>query len=965
VTPAPAPAIRQAAPTPTAAEPRAGDVTAPPWRQATSPQSAEPAASVPSALPPAAGAARSASRAASAPSTPAEPLPSEAQVLDDVRAQAQQLATAPPVRLVPAAPPSTPSSSVASAPRAPTAAPAASTSPTRPASDAASPGTPAPNTAAAVPERSAAFIEAQAKRTAQRIAAADTRSLGPAVPVIRSEGQGLRFKWPDPVTAAAFTRGPYVFLIFNKRAPLDLAGIRTAPADDLVGGVTTVPSEGTAVRLTPPPGTFFAMRAEGNEWIIEMTRRPRVPDVPTRIMTRNEGEPATARVMVALRGGEAVLRFQDPEVGDELRVVPTAIAGEGIEDERDFPQFNILASAQGLIVKPETDGLIVRSLGQMVEIYAPGGTLLSLPDDTPGKADTENDADGQPRLFNFTEWRRDDGRPYLERLRELELRSASLAPNERNPARLALARFLFSNGHAVEADGVLETMAQLQPALVNTRLFHALKGAAALTVGNLDDAAAHLRHASLDRDPEIAMWRAALAMAEGNVRSAIEQISRGPDLTRRYPPPYANRLGLAIAEALVEIGDIPAARDRIEAVLINDPTPSEEGQARYLRGRLALTEGKPDDAIAIWSALERGTPSPARVLATLALVEFQLKENRITPTQAIERIEKLRYIWRGDALEFAVLRRLGELELATGEVRNGLERLRDLIALNPQSREVSAVTRQMSAAFQKFFLEGEADKLSPIAAIGLFNEFRNLVPQGQSGDKMMRNLADRLIKVDLLDQAADLLDYQIKNRLDGEAKAEAGARLAFTRLLDNKPNDAITALKDTDLPDLPIELIRDRDRLGARALADLERPADALKQIAQDLSPEADVLRSEINWKTGKWAAAAEALGRLAGDPPGGTTPLSEEESRRILRYSAALALAGDQTGLDVARAKYGPAMARGTYKDIFTVMASDRAGPMLDVRDVTARLSSTAPFETFLTAYREKLVNPPPAAGG
>jgi tetratricopeptide (TPR) repeat protein len=463
------------------------------------------------------------------------------------------------------------------------------------------------------------------------------------------------------------------------------------------------------------------------------------------------------------------------------------------------------------------------------------------------------------------------------------------------------------------------------------------------------------------------MWRAALAMAEGNPRAAIEQNSRGPDLTRKYPPPFANRLGLSIAEVLINIGDIPAARDRLDAILANDPTIAEEGQARYLRGRLALIEGKPDDAIATWSALERGPPSPARVLATLALVDFQLKDNRITPAEATARIEQLRYIWRGDALEFAVLRRLGELELATGEVRSGLERLRDLIALNPQSREVSAVTRQMSAAFQKFFLEGAADKLTPIAAIGLFNEFRNLVPEGQTGDKMMRNLADRLIKVDLLDQAADLLDYQIKNRLEGEAKAESGARLAFTRLLDNKPDDALTALKETDLPDLPIDLVRDRNRLSARALADLERPTDALKQIAEDLSPDADVLRSEINWKAGKWAAAAESLGRLAGDPPVGNDQMSEQDSRRVLRYCAALSLAGDQAGLDVARAKYGPAMMRGTYKDIFAVMASDRAGPMADVRDVQERLKSTAPFDTFLAAYRQRLVNaaPAPAAPG
>ncbi|HTO65609.1 MAG TPA: hypothetical protein VMM15_30645 [Bradyrhizobium sp.] len=791
---------------------------------------------------------------------------------------------------------------------------------------------------------------------AARIAAADVKALGTPVPVVRAEGQGLRFKWPDPVTAAAFTRGPYVFLLFNKRANLDLSAARKAADDDLVGDIATVPSEGTAIRLSPPPNTYFAMRAEDNDWVIEMTRRPRVPDAPAEITTRNETDPTAARVQVALRGGESVVTMHDPEVGDDLKIVPTAVAGAGIEDERIFPQFDILASAQGLVVKPEADGLIIRPLGKVIEIYSTGGTLLSAPGEAPAEREGDAVPDGQqPRLYNFADWRRDDGRPYLARLRELEQAVAAVPAAQRNPPRLALARFLFANGYAVEADGVLATMARDQPALSNTRLYHALKGATSLIAGNIEEASTHLRHASLDRDPEIAMWRVALEMAQGNPRQAIEQLSRGPDFSRRYPPPYANKLGLAISEALIDLGDIPAARDRLEAVFAGGPAESEESQARYLRGRLAMLEGKPDEARAIWSALERGPPSPARILAAMSLVDIETKEKRLTPQDAANRIERLRYVWRGDDLEFAVLRKLGELALDSGDIRKGLRSLRDLIALKPDSREVAAVNRQMSNAFQKFFLEGGADKMTPIAAIGLFNEFKNLVPDGPVGDAMMRNLADRLIKVDLLDQAADLLDNQIKTRLQGPAKAETGGRLAFARLLDGKPNEALAALQDTDMPGLPADLVMDRNRLAARALSDLDRTPEALSRIADDTSAEGDTLRAEIDWKAGRWADAAAALSHLVGEPPQGDAKMTDEQGRRVIRYTAALAMAGDQAGLDAVRAKFGPAINQGPLKEIFAVLASDKAGPMPDVRDIQARLASTAPFDSFLGAYRQR----------
>ncbi len=42
------------------------------------------------------------------------------------------------------------------------------------------------------------------------------------------------------------------------------------------------------------------------------------------------------------------------------------------------------------------------------------------------------------------------------------------------------------------------------------------------------------------------------------------------------------------------------------------------------------------------------------------------------------------------------------------------------------------------------FLAGKGDALPPIAALGLFYDFRELTPIGRRGDEMIRRLADRL-----------------------------------------------------------------------------------------------------------------------------------------------------------------------------------------------------------------------------
>ena len=88
---------------------------------------------------------------------------------------------------------------------------------------------------------------------------------------------------------------------------------------------------------------------------------------------------------------------------------------------------------------------------------------------------------------------------------------------------------------------------------------------------------------------------------------------------------------------------------------------------------------------------------------------------------------------------------------------------------------------------------------------------------------MIRKLADRLVAVDLLDQAAELLQYQVDKRLEGSARAQVAAKLAMVYLANRKPDLAITALRSTRIADLSGELRQQRLLLEARAQSDIGR----------------------------------------------------------------------------------------------------------------------------------------------
>ena len=79
----------------------------------------------------------------------------------------------------------------------------------------------------------------------------------------------------------------------------------------------------------------------------------------------------------------------------------------------------------------------------------------------------------------------------------------------------------------------------------------------------------------------------------------------------------------------------------------------------------------------------------------------------------------------------------------------------------------------------------------------LFYDFRELTPIGRRGDEMIRRLADRLVSVDLLDQAAELLQHQVDHRLQGAARAQVATRLAVIYLMNRKPDRALAVLRAT------------------------------------------------------------------------------------------------------------------------------------------------------------------------
>ena len=139
----------------------------------------------------------------------------------------------------------------------------------------------------------------------------------------------------------------------------------------------------------------------------------------------------------------------------------------------------------------------------------------------------------------------------------LEQRALAAAAADRPVARLELARLFLAHGLAAEALGILGLMDRPDDPAVKGSMRLArqgLTGAAQLLLGRLDEAATGLLAPALDADPEVALWRAALAAAHGDWSHAGAELARSGGILDSYPEPLQLRLGLPAVRTAIEAG---------------------------------------------------------------------------------------------------------------------------------------------------------------------------------------------------------------------------------------------------------------------------------------------------------------------------------------------------------------------------------------------------------------------------
>ncbi len=492
-------------------------------------------------------------------------------------------------------------------------------------------------------------------------------------------------------------------------------------------------------------------------------------------------------------------------------------------------------------------------------------------------------------------------------------------PSNRQSVRWNYARGLLAAERWNEAVGVLDVMAQDDPDLGIVPSWRIARGAALAGAGKSREALAALDGDALAANPEACLWRMLARADAGFAEQSLAQVNCALPALNARSARERTRFVLGASGAAI------AARRPALAIDWLGMLPDGDPAANLLRGKALVALGQAQAGrVRLDRVAARGSPEQ-RVDARVTIIEA----GPPTPATAKE-LDHIRFAWRGGDIEERALR----LSWKLANDRNDGPRALAAGATLFRHFDLGADTGPMMTALHARL----ASALNPASttpldiAAGLYWNYRDLAPNGAEGDRLVGQLADRLAAAGLYARAAELLQYQLTQRVQDIAQGPLSVKVATLHILAGRPDRALGTFRDTDRAPYPADMLYDRRRIGAVALHLLGRTAEALS-VLQEV-PDGARIASEIYWKAQDWS------GLVALEPAlPGTGPLSEVAQATVLRHAIALAMLGREDALSVLRARYGASFARTSSASAFDVLT--RAAGTIDSAAVDRAMAS------------------------
>jgi hypothetical protein len=720
---------------------------------------------------------------------------------------------------------------------------------------------------------------------------------------LNDEVLSMTFPWLERTAVAAFVRNGLAWIIFDKEAKLDISEVNNLMRAGT--SITQMKMEGATVFYLPVPlghGIKVKNTAGTFKWVVQITPSRQSATKPLDL-TINTDPTLPSHILLPLLESAPKITIIDPMVGDTLDVLPVYDENVGISPTRNFVELSLLETTQGVVVQHLADSVTVEPVRNGVRISTENGAIISPNLPLAEKEMKEAESKNKKVLFPYADWQPAEDRSLMQEIRMLERSIVNVMSKRDVSYHQRIAELYLANGQAVEALGYLNNMKRIDPDAYIDRKLSALHGAANFLLQRYGDAAQDFSVPELNNVEEVEFWRIMLSELLGNPTRQFSYQDNYEPYIQYYPPIFRQRLGIIAADRAIAAKDYNAALKIFDQLNEHKLISEVADYINYLMGKIALETQTPEDGYKIWNDLMFGKGSEfVKVRAEFSLIVEQLKRQEIKEEDAINRLERLAIRWRGDNLELAVLTSLSNIYKEAKDWPNAIRIWRSLNEAFPNTVEAVEASRQMGDAFIAMFDKGETGKVGGLELMFLYNEYRDLIPADEVGDRIVDNLTTQMVHMDMMEQAQQLLDQRMRYRFEHQTRSKVGAKLARIYMIDKQPEKALEALQLSVFGVLPESLLRDRMHIAAEALLALNKYDDLFLLLGDEKTQQANAYRMQAYWQTKDWKAMTEAGEAILKDRINATAELSELEVNAIIKLAFGYVALGEAEQLKYLR---------------------------------------------------------------
>lgn len=771
----------------------------------------------------------------------------------------------------------------------------------------------------------------------------------------KDEVASLSFSWNVPVGAAVFRRGEYVWVIFDHNRKIEIEQIRRQ-SEKVADEVLQIPhNKGIVLRFKPKKNVKVGLRQEGLLWIIDLYTH----DVPYIIkelpVFTQYNSLKQAYLYVPTPNAGIVISVVDPEVGDTILAAPNVELGVGINSGYQYPDLDILPSEQGVAIVPNASDID----------FSRGNTGLSIKGYNRGLNISE-DLDNMKRRQSLEQNAATEGfdlkiSPQLLKLdfntAEDRLKSdiANADSKKRTEARLLLAKYYIAQGLGTNALKILNALDNEKDPMANTDKFHALHGVANFLAERYDNAIDDFSHGNLPNQNEAVFWRTLASSAIEFKKENNIVLFSFISVMKDYPQELKERIAVVAADTAIQANDDISTQNFMDVLKSTQGGINRKAHIMYLNAKKSELQGYPRNALRQYGTVIPMGSQKYSSLARFEKTNLELKLKLTNLDKAIAEFERLRFAWGEPKFKLALLNKLAEVYAENKDYYNALKTYQNAlsIAISKQKQEI---LDKMVRLFEEVYLNNRADDMLPLKALAMYQDFDWLAPRSPHYTSIVQKLADRLVAVDLLARAMEMLKDQLRLvNLEDIQKVQIGTRLALIYLFQEDNIAALDILDKTEMENMPQSLSQYRKIIRAQALDALGKHDDALELLEDDASKNALLLKSGIYWKNARWDKAADTLKYLI-EKPVKDKPLSEEQINYILDWATALKKAGRETVIIRLRNKFEPYFAKTPYYSIFNVLTNNLEPDKIDLKAISQTVNDVAAYSNFSKLYNKSL---------